>query len=188
MSAEAQDWFHKVGPFAVRASRKFGIPPSIVLAQAALESGYGKHDMGVFNYFGIKGEGPSGKSVTRGTQEFRDGRMVDERAKFRAYDNPKQAFEDHQRLLLTHRAYADARAALPDSVAFVHRLTGVYATDPNYGTKLEQIINKYNLLEWDQQATQDPAPLPGPADIMGKLDQLERRLGQLEAWRRDSGH
>lgn len=135
---------------AQAAMRRWPIPASISLAQWALESGWGKHmPPGSNNPFGIKALAGQ-PSVTVPTREVVNGQSIMINAAFRAYATLEDAFEDHSRLLATAGAYARARTKLPDVFAFANALTGVYATDPNYGTMLGQIIRGSNLTQYDR--------------------------------------
>lgn len=132
---------------AAKASqRKWKIPASVSLAQWAVESGWGVHYSGKSNPFGIKGKGTLVRtrewSKTRGTYYIN--------AEFKDYPSIEAAFEDHGRIL-NLPVYARARAKLPDVNAFCNALTGVYATDPNYGKVLISVIDgSQKLRQYDQ--------------------------------------
>ena len=132
----------------MRSGIKWKIPPSLTMAQAILETGWGEHILPGFNYFGVKGRGPAGSSELP-TNEVLDGETVRVVQPFRKYENPEQSFDDHNRLLRQSGFYTRTIAAVPDSTAMAHTLTGVYATDPEYGKKLELIIKKYRLTRFD---------------------------------------
>jgi len=137
---------------AIRAARassaKWHIPASVQLAQWALESGWGKHTSGDFNFFGVKAlPGQPCKVVM--TKEFLKGQWVNQQCAFRSYASMDEAFDDHGRLLATAKAYAKARAALPDVFGFVKGLQGTYATDPNYAALLTSVIRGSNLTQYD---------------------------------------
>ena len=103
------------GRTAEQAARRLGVDARAIVAQAALESGWGQHVMqrengsSSFNLFGIKASGGwDGNSVIRPTLEFRDGVASREHAKFRAYDSLAQAFDDYASFLGGRARYADA--------------------------------------------------------------------------------
>lgn len=138
-------------------------PPAlapVTVAQFILESDWGRAHMGVANnYFGIKASdtpNPLQPVVTRQTREFIGGRWTTVFSKFKAYDSMAACFQDHARLICEgawkhgDRAgtliYADALSHPDDPIAFAHALTGVYATDPDYGAKLEQVMRENDLL------------------------------------------
>lgn len=130
------------------AAKKWHIPASISLAQWALESGWGKHTSAPHNYFGMKAK-PGQPSQVVPTREVYKGHSVIIQAAFRSFANDDEAFDEHARLLATAPCYGPARARLPDAIAFGHALTGVYATDPQYGALLERIIRGSSLQQYD---------------------------------------
>lgn len=135
---------------AQRSQRSFDIPASVTLAQWALESGFGQHMPPKSNNpFGIKARGDE-PSVTALTTEVSNGRKVSVMAAFRAFGSLDDAFEHHARLLATASAYAAARRFRTDPDRFADALTGVYATDPNYGTLLKSIMRSNNLYRFDE--------------------------------------
>jgi hypothetical protein len=148
-----------VAPGAVAAQREFGVPAAVTIAQAILESGWGSSTLASqdHNLFGIKGTGPAG-SVLEPTQEYVNGRPVARTASFRVYYNFAQSIEDHGRLLADSGYYGQAMAVRSDPDAFANALTGVYATDPYYGSQLIGLMQQYDLYRYDVQATAAPAP------------------------------
>jgi flagellar rod assembly protein/muramidase FlgJ len=137
------------GPAAREASKKSGVPASIILAQAALETGWGGSSIGdAKNLFGIKGTGPAG-SIRVPTQEYRNGRMVNEMASFRKYNSWQESIEDHGRLLQNARYAAAMRnAGNPDQFARELQRAG-YATDPEYASKLISIMKSNNFYQYN---------------------------------------
>lgn len=119
----------------------------VQVAQFLLESNWGKAGMGdAHNYFGIKAL-PGEPCVSVGTHEVEHGVAVAQKAAFRAFESMTECFEAHAKLLCTKPAYAKAREHSDDPIAFAHALTGVYATDPEYGNKLESIMRSRGLLD-----------------------------------------
>lgn len=119
----------------------------VQVAQFLLESFWGKYDMGdAHNYFGIKAL-PGEPTIVVGTHEVEGGKSVAQKAGFRKFASMAECFEAHAKLLCTKGAYAKARVHAADPIAFAHALTGVYATDPEYGAKLESIMKSRGLLE-----------------------------------------
>jgi hypothetical protein len=100
------------------------------------------------------------------TREYENGAWITRTASFRVYHNIAESIEDHSRLLATGAAYRHAMASrrLPD--AFATALTGVYATDPGYGSNLISLMRLYNLYRYDS-ATPGTAPTPGTAATPG---------------------
>jgi flagellar protein FlgJ len=135
-------------PAAQRTARELGVPPRALIAQAALETGWGQQvvrDAGgrsSNNLFNIKAhrdwDGPTARVTTL---EYRAGSPVREVADFRVYDSPEQAFRDYVAFLRGNPRYAEALAAGDDEVAFVRALEEAgYATDPRYAEKIERIL------------------------------------------------
>lgn len=142
-----EDFITRLWPCAEEAGRELGIDPRNLLAQAALETGWGKSlpcDAGgntSFNLFGIKaGDSWNGDSVSVRTLEFEGGVPVPRQAKFRAYDSVEDSFRDYVALLRDNPRYADALNTGSDANAFATGLQrGSYATDPAYAQKISAI-------------------------------------------------
>jgi lysozyme len=158
-----QAFINQIAPGALAAQQRYGVPASVTIAQAIDESGWGSSQLAAndYNLFGIKGSGPAG-SVTLPTQEFENGQWVTIYAQFRTYHNVSESISDHAELLATSGYYARAMAdrSVPD--AFANDLTGVYATDPEYGANLIALMKLYNLYRFDS-ATTSHAPAAAPS-------------------------
>lgn len=137
---------------AEHAHNATGIPVEVMLAQAALETGWltrtvkdrvtGADSMNLFN---IKGKGPAGH-VTSSVIEYVKGRKVWQDARFRAYNSYEESFEDYASLIAEAPRYAAAMAAKHDPIAFAWQLqAGGYATDPHYARKVLSVMHK-NIL------------------------------------------
>src|ERR1017187_3766733 len=100
------------------------------------------------NPFGIKASAGE-PYVEASTREVIGGKDVTVMAKFRKFSSMNDAFDQHGRLLATAGPYAHARTLVSNPDAFADALTGVYATDPNYGTSLKRIIKTYKLHQYD---------------------------------------
>lgn len=134
---------------AAQVSQKAtGIPSSVTLAQFILESGWGIHMPGN-NPFGIKAV-PGQNFTTKRTREVIHGQEIFIDAKFAAFDTLADAFIAHGRLLAGNPRYAEARKYENSPDAFADHLTGIYATDPNYGTLLKRLIDGHNLTQYDR--------------------------------------
>lgn len=135
-----------IWPQAQRAAAELGVDPKMLVAQAALETGWGRHVVGRKdgrggNLFGIKAGGSwQGQAVTAATREFNGGAMVQEHARFRAYDSVEASFDDYVALLKGNRRYAAALGTGENRRGFADALArGGYATDPHYARKLVAI-------------------------------------------------
>lgn len=146
------EFISKVGNYTTEVGT--GVFPSVVLAQAILESDNGnsalasKHN----NYFGIKAD-PSwtGQKVNMQTGEVFNGERVTIGAWFRVYKNPGESFRDHSKFLKENPRYQKAgvfKASTPEAQADALQKAG-YATDPKYAWKLKSIIAGSNLKRFD---------------------------------------
>jgi flagellar protein FlgJ len=163
VSAEMADWepdspesfLKELWPHAQRTARELGTKPEVLLAQAALETGWGKHMIrGIdgrnsFNLFSIKADASwQGERAVTDTVEFRDGLMRKERATFRAYPSLADSFADYAEFLKANPRYRDALKAGSDLPAFAQALSEAgYATDPEYSSKINTIMNSERLQE-----------------------------------------
>lgn len=143
-----EDFVQKLAPHAIEAAKKLGVSVRALLAQAALETGWGKHmpaqgNTTSFNMFGIKaGSSWDGKRVNVPTLEYEDGVAVRRKDSFRAYDSPSDSFQDYADMVSSSPRYADAVGRGDDVAGFAHALVkGGYATDPSYARKLTDIAN-----------------------------------------------
>jgi hypothetical protein len=145
-----QAFISLVAPGAIAAEQRYGVPAAVTIAQAIDESGWGQSELATadHNLFGIKGAGPAGRDM-QPTREYENGAWVTRTAPFRVYHNIAESIDDHGRLLATGAAYRHAMASrhLPD--AFATALTGVYATDPGYGSSLIALMRLYHLYRYD---------------------------------------
>ena len=127
------------------------ILPSLTIAQAILESGWGKSDLAqkANALFGIKaGTGWKGPRVDSKSKEHIDAKRVDITAAFRAYDSWEKSIEDHGKLLRAERYKAViGERDYKTACRAVH--TAGYATDPEYANKLIKLIEQYGLAKWD---------------------------------------
>jgi flagellum-specific peptidoglycan hydrolase FlgJ len=156
-----QAFIKEVAPGAMATQRRYGVPAAVTIAQAIDESGWGQSVLAAQdnNLFGIKGIGPAG-SDSLPTQEYENGQWVSTTAPFRVYQNFAQSINDHGKLLATSGYYTQAMAKRNDPNSFAQALTGVYATNPDYGTDLIQLMQQYNLYRYDVPAS--AAPTAGP--------------------------
>lgn len=147
--ASPQEFFATMMPMAEAAAKKIGVDPHYLVAQAALETGWGKSIIrdsdgsSSHNLFGIKSHSWQGESAQVTTTEYRRGEAVKERASFRVYDSFQQSFEDFVSFLQSNGRYEKAlqSTANPDQFARELQQAG-YATDPHYARKVSQIARK----------------------------------------------
>lgn len=149
------DFVRALAPHAQAAAEKLGVSVRALLAQAALETGWGKHlpshgdGSSSFNLFGIKaGKSWGGDKVNVPTLEYQDGVAVRKRDQFRAYQSPSDSFADFARLVADSPRYAQALGQGENVAGFAHALAqGGYATDPSYAAKITAIANSPQMRE-----------------------------------------
>lgn len=136
-------------PMAERAAAELALAPEALLAQAALETGWGKHVMrqagggSSHNLFGIKADSRwSGEAVPISTLEYQDGIAVKTRASFRAYGSYADSFQDYVGFLRSNPRYREALSKTGDPTAYFSALQEAgYATDPRYAEKILQVLD-----------------------------------------------
>jgi flagellum-specific peptidoglycan hydrolase FlgJ len=148
-----QEFLDRYADTAVREAIKYGIPASIKLAQAILESNWGTSDLAMqaHNYFGIKCKTEWTGSTFYHPDDDRDrnGKIVP--SCFRKYDAPLDSWEDHSRFLRYRHYYVDLfNLPSDDYIGWAKGLKKAgYATDPKYDTKLIHTIENFDLYKYD---------------------------------------
>jgi flagellar protein FlgJ len=137
-----QQFYSQYLPYAETVSNRTGLDPRLVLAQAALETGYGKSAPGM-NFFGIKSHGRDGGQTLQ-TSEFEGGQMVRQPASFRAYESPEQSFQDYADFLQSNPRYEGVLSARGLEGQIAEMAKSGYATDPQYGAKLANIASQFD--------------------------------------------
>jgi peptidoglycan hydrolase FlgJ len=139
-------------PHAQEAGRQLGVDPGSLIAQAALETNWGRNlpqdatGRSSNNLFGIKASSAwTGPTVTSGTQEYQGGVATSTSSQFKAYATPAQSFQDYVSLLRDNPRYSAALNTGSNVQAFATGLQrGGYATDPEYAGKIVAIAHKIN--------------------------------------------
>ena len=143
----ADEFVDSVWPYAVRAGNELGVSPEVLVAQSALETGWGKQMRQAedgspsYSLFGIKADSRwEGERVSVSTLEFRAGAMHRERAQFRAYGSVAEAFDDYVDFIKGNPRYQQALEKSYDPQAWASELQQAgYATDPDYAEKIERV-------------------------------------------------
>lgn len=134
-------------PSAISEGLRSGILPSVTMAQAIIESGWGKSSLSeapYYNFFGIKAHGNPNYVVMR-TREVVNGQNIYIDSKFRAYGSARESFKDHTNFLKKYPNY-DPVFKETDYVGQTNALKKAgYATSPTYATALQKTIRDYNL-------------------------------------------
>ncbi|MHB9289391.1 glycoside hydrolase family 73 protein [Latilactobacillus curvatus] len=154
--AKKQVFIKKMVPYAQELQTKYHVLPSITLAQAILESDWGKSSLAAqyHNYFGIKGDNEANtKEMT--TKEYLNGQWVTTTARFRVYNNYQESMLDHVQLFAygtswNRTQYAHVIAATNYEQAAHALQQDGYATDPDYPAKLIELVKAYHLDQYDQ--------------------------------------
>ena len=164
-ASSPEAFVQSIWPQAQKAAAELGVPARALVAQAALETGWGRRFAGregtsSMNLFGIKATGSwQGERMGARTHEFVGGKRVDERADFRAYGSVAESFADYTRLIGKDR-YAAARGTGNDVHRFASALQKAgYATDPSYAAKITAIANGATL---NRALAALPAPAAAP--------------------------
>jgi len=162
---EQQAFIDLVAGSARQSYLTYHLFPSVTIAQAILESGWGKKvpvdtvtGRSSYNLFGIKGTGTAG-SVKIVSNEVENGQIVPRTSEFKAYYNYQQSIDDHSQFLLKPAYKKVLTASTPYEAAQALSKAG-YATDPDYATKLTRIIDTYNLTQYDQFTPEEPSAYP----------------------------
>jgi flagellar protein FlgJ len=143
------DYIKQVLPHAKQAAKELGVAPEFLVAQSALESGWGKRiaedsrGASSHNLFGIKAGGAwTGPVATAKTLEFNNGVARQETANFRKYDSFEDSFNDYVAFLKSNPRYQDAIDNASDPSQFGRALQDAgYATDPDYAEKIQSVMN-----------------------------------------------
>ena len=148
-----EQFIGELWPHAKKAAAELDLDPEVLIAQAALETGWGRYvnkdsnGQSSFNLFNIKaGKDWTGKTVDKLTLEYQDGVPIKEKATFRAYDSYAESFKDYAEFLQGRERYQTALDETDNPVRYMQALQRAgYATDPNYADKVINIMHR----EWD---------------------------------------
>ena len=152
-------------PAARKAASSLGLDPLALIAQAALETGWGKLMIKTasgdnsFNLFGIKASRNwQGDTAVVDTLEYRQGVARKEQAKFRAYTSPEDSLRDYTEFIANSLRYQQAVAAAAEPAAYFSELQAAgYATDPNYAQKIMSVYRStaFEQVRAELESTQD---------------------------------
>ncbi len=140
-----------IGDTAGKVCAEYNLPASVCIAQAILESGWGRYCIGQFNYFGRKWNG-WGNYVRQQTTEYENGEYVTIYDKFQSYESLEDAIRDWCVLIAEDYKYSDVIYAWHETwsvEAFVLALAPIYATDPDYANKILSTIIANDLTRFD---------------------------------------
>jgi flagellar protein FlgJ len=144
-----------VGP-AQQGYREFRVPASVTIAQAILESGWGRSGLAANdrNYFGIKCFDGSPGPIASGCHVYAtyecEPTCTPTHASFRTYASITDSFRDHGRFLTTNSRYRPAFAHTGDADQFLYQIWKAgYATSPTYVDNVKALMHQYNLYQYD---------------------------------------
>ncbi|GIE00495.1 hypothetical protein Adu01nite_18450 [Paractinoplanes durhamensis] len=145
-------------PGAQKGWQEYGVPASVTIAQAILESGWGRSGLSTAdrNYFGIKCQSGSFGKLASGCHDYvttectKTGECFSTTATFRTYATMSHSFRDHGNFLRVNSRYKPAFAYTRDANKFIWNVWKAgYATDPNYYTKITTLMASYKLYQYD---------------------------------------
>lgn len=150
---DAESFISSVWEHAKNAAEKIGLNPAVMVAQAALETGWGKHIISKAdgtssnNLFNIKSDRSwQGDKASKVTLEFEQGVPVKKQASFRSYQSIKDSVNDFVDFLNENPRYQEALNNTAEPAAFLDSLQKAgYATDPNYADKIKQVLKRVEL-------------------------------------------
>lgn len=145
------EFISMIGDTAGQVCAEYNLPASVCIAQAILESGWGRYCIGQYNYFGRKWNG-WGNYVRQQTTEYLNGEYITIYDKFQSYSSLEEAIQDWCVLMREEPCYAEALAVWEDTwdvEEFVKAMAPVYATDPDYADKIISTINANDLKSYD---------------------------------------
>lgn len=148
------EFVQNLWPMAEKAASKIGAAPEAIIAQAALETGWGKHILqdkqgSSFNLFNIKADSRwSGDYTSKNVLEYHNGQPIQEQSRFRSYADYQQSFDDYVAFLQSNPRYQTALQNAGNPERFVEQLHKAgYATDPQYASKLKRIMQGETLAQ-----------------------------------------
>ncbi|SEH99840.1 flagellar protein FlgJ [Rheinheimera pacifica] len=163
--ASPEQFVRALLPAARETAKALGLDPLALIAQAALETGWGQRVIKTakgessFNLFGIKANnGWQGETAVVDTLEYRAGIAKKEQAKFRSYTSPEHSLQDYADFIKKNPRYQDAVQATGDTKAYFEQLQAAgYATDPAYAQKIMAVYQSsaFDKVRQEQGATQD---------------------------------
>lgn len=170
-----ETFIEKIGLMASADTRRSGILASLTTAQAILESGYGTSELAINAnaLFGIKVNGWTGKTYTKETTEFIDGKRVTVTAEFRAYNSWDESVKDHSDYLTTREKapgvlrYGNLIWETDYKEACKKIQADGYATAPEYADTLIELIERYNLTRFDIKEAKPMKIYLSPSDQTG---------------------
>lgn len=144
-----EEFIDILAPLATDYCSRYGLLASVCIAQAAIETGWGKRAIGN-NWFGRKAVSGDACEV-KTTREFINGEWVTIEDRFKSYGTLTEAVEDYCVLLTLEPVYVYALTGYESREDYIKRLAGIYATDPSYAELIKTIIREWELEQFDEE-------------------------------------
>ncbi|MFA5952927.1 MAG: flagellar assembly peptidoglycan hydrolase FlgJ [Hyphomicrobium sp.] len=152
----AKDFVRHLHPYAEKAAKELGVEPKVILAQAALETGWGRsliknsNGSNSFNLFNIKANKAwRGKQAQVSTLEFEQGIAKKVNAGFRSYTSFQESFQDYVDFIKSNPRYGEALKQAGNGERYLYELQRAgYATDPNYADKIMSIYHSNTMTDF----------------------------------------
>ena len=148
-----QSFINTIGPAAKESMKQTGLSAAFVVAEAALESGWGGSELAQRgkNLFGVKAfPGWEGATMSLPTREFLEGKWTTVQAQWCVYVTWDDSILAHAKFLFDNPRYKNALQVRDDPAAVTWAVQAAgYATDPDYARKINQIVDAHSLRDWD---------------------------------------
>lgn len=167
---DTQQFIDTIAPYAITTMQSMKILASLTIAQAILESGWGKSELAVKgnNLFGIKGTGPAGSIALETTEHDANGNPYRTIAVFRKYHSWEQSLNDHTQFLVQSKRYQNLIGETDYKRACQKIQDDGYTNDPKYTNLLIQLIERYRLYEYDNK--QPPSTVTGVITVITEVN------------------
>lgn len=153
MTTEQKQFIESIAKACIEHYEKYKILPSLTIAQAIKESGWGKSSLGAkhYNFFGMKWTKTCGtKYVEYNTKEWNGKEYITIKAKFRSYDNFSYGIEGYYKFITGYKRYSNLIGELDSRTACMNIQKDGWATSPTYGTSLyNDYVIPYDLMKYD---------------------------------------
>lgn len=183
-------FINRLAPAARQVGAAYDLYPSVIIAQAALESNWGTSRLGrapFHNLFGVKGYF-GGQTTRQSTSECLKGRQFMVVDNFRRYQSDYAALRDYAETLQAPLYRGVHRQEAATYRQATHALQGRYATDPRYEQKLNRLIDGYRLTRYDRQPRHTEAGHQAPVRVKLAAAQSPRRSSPVKSTHRHQEH
>lgn len=168
ITQEQQDFIEQLGSAAQKTYSQYGILPSMTVAQAILESGWGRSSLSAlyYNFFGMKADSTyTGESVVLRTGEEVNGVMITVNGTFRVYHSFEEGIEGYYQFITGYERYSNLIGETDYKEACYKIKADGWATASNYAEYLISLIESYNLTRFDV-----PLDNNGTEEVVGDIN------------------